>query len=293
MSFVDTKLVQWLKELSTDIVEHLEPYSKLMLYHASDGSPDGTLLREIVLSEGMLENPEFAQGIWNVAEAEVATNMGQVQRFVVLAFRGESDQYTNRFAFLLNRRTSAGSAMGGDSTPPTETGLTMQMLRHDTDAHRMIMLLAGATAERQELELQRKTQQITALEDRHQRTLLLQEDLLDRKSERELRHGIEQHKAKRLDQAAGMVLSFLPLLFAGLTGGKNVGGSAVASNARDTAVGNILKNLTKEEFFGIFNNLKGENQVLFMELYKSYRTENEKAEAEKPQVLRDDDGAPN
>lgn len=282
MSFPDVKLAAWLRQQSDDITEE-GPFTMLRLFHAADGDPEGTLMKQYTIARGTLEQPDFAQAVWDLAEHEASTYPG-AQRFVILMYRNPEAEYEARYPFVMRGRSTFRDQMGGDSTPPNEIGLTAQMLRHDSEAHRMMMLQSGAMAERQELELQRKTSQIEVLENRHMKTLLLQEELLDRRMERELRQGIEESKAKRMDQAVGMLMSFVPLLLSGLAGGKN---QAVSANARDVAVGNILKGLSEEEFFGIYHSLTPENQLLFSELYKSYRDQNAKDQAKKPTVLQD------
>lgn len=284
MSFVDVKLAKWLRDQAEDLTEE-GPFTVMRLFHAMDGDPDGTLMKQYVLARGTLEQTEFAQDVWDLAEHEAGTHQSAQQRFVILMYRTVESDYEARYAFVMRGRSTFRNQMGDDSTPPTEVGTIGQLLRHDSEAHRMMMLQSGAMAERQELELARKTAQIEALENRHFKTLLLQEELMDRKMERELRQGIEESKAKRMDQAAGMVMSFLPLVFSQIAGSK--GASPAASNARDMAVGNILKNLSKEEFFGIYNSLTPENQLLFGELYKSYRDQDAKEQAQKPSILQD------
>jgi hypothetical protein len=44
---------------------------------------------------------------------------------------------------------------------------------------------------------------------------------------------------------------------------------------RDRAVGSLLKALTREETLGVAKSLKGDKQILFMEIYKSYAKEDE------------------
>lgn len=283
MSFPDAKLTKWLREAADDLTEE-GPFTILRLFHAMDGDPEGTLMQTYRLARGTLEQPEFAATVWDLAEHEASTHQGAQQRFVILLYRTDESDYEARYPFVMRGRSTFRNQMGDDSTPPTEVGTIGQLLRHDSEAHRLLILQAGATAERQELELTRKTAQIEALENRHMRTLLLQEELLDRKAERELRQGIEENKAKRMDQGVGMLMSFVPLLFAGMTGAK---GAGVSANARDIAVGNILKGLSKEEFFGIYNSLTPENQLLFSELYKSYRDQDAKDQEQKPSILRD------
>lgn len=286
MSLPDQKLVKWLEETGKDITG-AGPFVRLELLKAVDGSPP-QLMQTIPFSEEAGANPDIsAMQIWELAEQEVATLYGVHHRFIILAFRNDTDEYERRFPFKITKNRTTDNQLDGESVPPTETGFTAQMLRHDSETHRLNMLLSGAHAERSESTIARLSNDLDRLQERHMKVLLLQEELLDRKAQRDLNFSVELQKAKRSDELKGMVLGFAPLLFAKLSGGRMINQTPIATFARDMAVGKILKNLSPEEVGKVMNGLKSENKVAFWELYQSYGTDDAAEQAQKPEPLRD------
>jgi hypothetical protein len=288
MSLADRKFITWLKALSGDLTE-AGLFSRLVLYQSTSNGTD--LISSFELSEELLSSPEglevLGQTIWDLANEEVDTAYGMNQRFVVAAFRGDSEQYERRHPFKITKHRSVEQQLGGESVTPNEVGVTAQMIRHDSENHRLIMLLSGTHAERMDSQNQRLHAELQAMQERQSRFLQTQEDLFDRKAERELHNAVELRKAQQHEKIAGMVLTFLPLMFSKATGTGNVNGNAISAHARDLAVGNFLRNLTMDEFRKVVEGLKPENQIQCIELFKSYKTDDKVAQAEKPEVLRE------
>jgi len=97
--------------------------------------------------------------------------------------------------------------------------------------------------------------------------LMLVEDLI---ADKKRRH-------EQADRTLTMVMSALPVLMTSLLGdGRSPGGSKPSDGGgaliglRDHAVGKILKNLSVDEVKAIMSSLQGENQIAFIELYKSF-----------------------
>lgn len=289
MSYVDDRLSKWLQGLAEDITEQ-GAIGLIEAHHATEGSAQGVLVEHWQVDQGTLELQEFAQKVWDVCEYDASQRpSGMAQRYVLLAYRGENRQYDRRFPFTI-RGVGIERSLMDDSTPPNEMGITGQLLRHDIEKDRLLMLLSGAHAERSERTIQRLMQENEQLHSASLRNAVIREDLLDRKAERELKQQVELQKAKRFDDMTGLVIERLfPLVVAKLTGGMQIGNSPEAI-LRDAAIGNVLKNLTPPELEAIFMNLKQENQIAFLELYKSYREEDAKKQSGKQPLLRDEGG---
>lgn len=288
MSTVNAALLKWLREQGEDLTDTgLITHVKLFMAGLG-GSQELKMFRT---AEGEL--PHVAQAVWDIAEREVATlpDTGGAQRFVVCTYRGDPDSeeeenpFEGRFPFVIQSKADdVDPVTGVNSVPATEAGLLQSLMRHTNEQQRINMLLQTSSLGRLENECQRLTEMNRMYENRHFQNLALQEDLSDRKMERELRRASEEMKAKRIDQVTGMVMTFVPLLMSGATGIKS---SATVATTRDMGVGNMLKGLSQEEFYGIYNSLTPQNQLLFAELYKSYRDQNARDQEQKPEVLRD------
>ena len=292
MSLVPVHVQKALQDAAADLTNE-GPVTRLELLHCQDGDPAGELVHREYLGETgstNLANEEFHQYFWDKAEQDAKTRTdGVSQRYVILFFRGSSDNtdYDSRFPFVIRVKGTALERASDNSTPPNEIGITGQMLRHDVDKDRLLMLMAGAHAERCEGIIDRQAKELRELYDRQHRIVLLNEELLDRKSERQIREAKELQRAKRVDDILGMVTSVLPIMLAELRGPGGGTGLAIQAKLRDQAVGNLLKQLTPEQLIELVNKLPIDAQIPFWELYKSYRNDANAENAKKPEVFQD------
>lgn len=283
MSFVEPKLAQWIRNLAGDITSE-GCVNRLEVWHAVAGmgsAAKGERIAKIPVDENVLAEETTAQEIWDACEQDAANQEhGLAQRYAILAFRGDTNfdgEPDKRFLFTLRSR-GIDRSLFDDSTPPNETGIAAQMLRHDIEKDRLLLLYGTSTAERQERELNRKDKLLERYEARMAQMAEHEQDLLDRKAERQLRQNIEERKAQRMDEISGMVMGLGPILMGQIFGikGDLSKGADLASKMRDTGVGKVLKSLTEEEFMAIVNHLKPERQMAFLELYKSYMQDEKK-----------------
>ncbi len=64
------------------------------------------------------------------------------------------------------------------------------------------------------------------------------------------------------------------------------GSDKSADDARDLSIKHLLKNLSQQEMMSIVMSLDGETQNMFFTIYKSYQAEEARAEAERPEILK-------
>jgi hypothetical protein len=227
----------------------------------------------------------LSQEIWECAEHDASTrSAGTRQRYVVLTFdRPDVLDPVASFPFVITSRGMPGY-LGDNSDPPNEKGVTAQLIRQVENQHRIIMHSASAQA----MELERERAARMKAEDRAMSMLEKEQELLDRHAERQIETAKNLMRAKRQDDMMAVLIGLAPLVAAKFLGGnEGIGKLAEAGAARSMAIGQILKNLSQEEAIGIMQSLKGTNKMAFLELYKSYAEEDEKTQAEKPEVLRD------
>jgi hypothetical protein len=170
------KLINWIREICEDITEHVGPFALLKLFQST--AVEANHILTIEMGAELRSNPDIlAQRIWDTAEHEISTAYGVEQRFMVCAFRQDQEAYERRYPFKLTKHRTL-EQLDGESV---ETDLTQQMLRQNSESHRQLMLMAGAHAERAEATIDRLTKQLSGLEDRHIKAVMLQEELLDRR----------------------------------------------------------------------------------------------------------------
>lgn len=265
------------------------PISKIELYHTVEESP-AERLQVFELEEGP-DVRDLAQSIWDIAENDASSRaLGMPQRYILWSYRGESGEMEAQFAFRLSGKTLMRGHLdlGEGSEPATERGHVGQMMRHNESLYRMVMLMTDATTGRLAAELQAERQLRSEIEGRWMEAIKLTQELLDRKTEREIFEARETAKARRHDELMSFFTSMMPIVATHIMGHK-AGGDAT-SVMRDAGIGKILKNLSQEEAMGIMRSLKGTNQLAFMELYKSYAAQDAVEEEKKPIPFRQKTG---
>ena len=281
-------LLKWLKRQKLDIHmpdEEPTPLCRLDLVHTIEGEGFEKLETFRVTDDS---DPEtLTNEIFGAAEHDASTrSTGNQQRYVVLAFRDTSEraQHNSSHSFVV-QSSNARSLIGGDTLAPTEKGIQAQFMRHEENMHRLMFQSAEATVGRLAGELKRETDRRIEAEARNDKLKEREEELLDRKYERELGRAMKLQQAKFFTELGGIVTSMLPLVMGRLLAGKE---AVVAPNARDLAIQNFLKTLEPTQFEGIVKALKPPQQIALMELYMSYAETVKAEEAKKEEILRDE-----
>lgn len=284
-------LQRWINRQRLDI--HADPDSddsrticRLDLVHTIDG--EGFEKLEMVRVTDDSETAELASILYNAAvhDSETRTN-GSVQRYAVLAFRNaEAREHESAYPFTIRTNVSK-DLLGSGTEPPTDKGILSHYMRHDENMHRLMMGTNEALFGRMAQELQRETNRRTAAEA----TLLTvrehEQELLDRKLERDLRMAREVHNAKFLAELAGLVTSMAPMIVAKVLAGDNKTIAQAAPMGRDLAIQKFLKTLDQKKVMGIMQLLEPTQQMSLMEIYKSYAEDDAKEQAQRPEILRD------
>lgn len=283
----DKDLLKWLKRQFLDIHvgdETPQPLCRVDLLHTVDG--DGIEKLETMRVSDDTDPENLAGELYAAAEHDAQTRTsGNVQRYVVLAFRETSEraEHDSSFAFIC-RVNSSKLLMGGDTEPPTDKGVTAHYMRHDENMHRIMMQTQEALMGRVATELARETTRREKAEERNDKLKEREEELLDRKFEREMMRAQALQSQKFFAELAGLVTTVAPLVMGRLLAGKE---GAMAPSARDVSVQKFLKSLSQTEVQGIIASLKTPNQIALMELYNSYAESEKVSEAKKERILQD------
>lgn len=284
----DKDLLKWLKRQILDIHvgdEEPQPLCRLDLVHTIEGEGFEKLETMRVTDDTDIET--VSKEIYDAAEHDASTRTsGSLQRYVVLAFRDSSERalHESSHSFVI-RTNTAKLLMGGDSEPPTEKGAVAHYMRHDENMHRLMMSTNEALFGRVASELTRETGRREKAEARVDEMKEHEQELLDRKFERELARARELQQAKFFAELTGLVTTVAPLVLGRLLAGKE---SVMAPNARDLAIQQFLKTIDATQFKGIMEALKPPQQIALMEVYQSYAESVKVAEAKKEEILRDE-----
>ncbi len=233
---------------------------------------------------------DAAQVLYQSAQHDSETRTSGVpQRYSVLAYRHEDSREPEASYPFVIKTNTARALIGGDTEPPTDKGVLSHYMRHDENLHRIMVNSTESMLIRlnSEVEFERKRRMLA-----EQTSLQLTEktqELLDRSSERRINEARAVQHDKHVSELMGVVVAMLPMLAAKLLGiGDPKGETSQLSGAtRDIAVRKMLKNLSSEETTKLVKSLEPHNQLVFFELYKSFREDELKEQAQRPEILRD------
>lgn len=280
-------LAKWLKRQALDIHvgdEEPRPLCRIDLIHTIEG--EGFEKLETARYDDDTDPDHLSAMLYSAADHDATTRQsGNVQRYALLAFRttAERGEHDASYPFVIKVNQSK-LMIGGDTEPPTEKGAVAHYMRHDENMHRLMMQTQEGLLGRVVSELTKTSEQRDRAEDRVRAMLINEQELLDRKHERDLDRAVKLQNAKLFSELGGMVVSILPLIAGRLLAGKE---AIIAPNARDESVKKFLKSLDKSEVEKVIGSLKAPNQIALMELYSSYAESVAKDEAKKEAVLRD------
>lgn len=283
-TLVDEKLRKWVAARFVDITSE-GSISRLELYHAVDGE-HGEKMSTTVVEEG--GNPDdAAQMIWDEAEHDATTRYtGAPNRYVVQAYRAANDEPDSSHAFVLRGRASPNYMLGNDTDAPTERGERGQMLRHNQQMHQLIMQVSEGSVGRVMRENEQLRDRLDRMEKMSMDMFDKYQELHDRKSQRDREEAREQARERRHDQLMTMFMAVGPAVLSSMLGSKGMPGS-ITGAVRDQGIMKFLKGLDEKQMGAILSTLRTDQQLALYELYKSYREEDKKEQAEKHPVLRD------
>ena len=284
-------LLEWIRKRRVDLTP-AGLITRIELWHAIDGDPGELLATFRMEDRPDDEDPDdLAQEIWDEATEDSATRaQGSFQRYFVRAFRGEDPVPEEQKAFLC-QGTAISTLIGSDSESGTPRGMLIQERRQNDNLHAMVITMAQSVAGNLAQRVEKQGAEIDMLYQQRRQFFELEQRMKDREHERAIEREERERQAARIDQLleGGMMLvkTFGPMLLQkfmtpaapamppGFMGGPLPPSStlhprAAAAVARDTAVSSVLESLTPEQIASIAGTLSPEQQLAFLELYKSY-----------------------
>lgn len=284
-------LQRWINRQRLDI--HADPdnedsrtISRLDLVHTVNG--EGYEKLEMLRVTDDSETAELASILYNAACHDSETRSdGSVQRYCVLAFRhADAREHEASYPFAIRTNVSK-DLLGSGTEPPTDKGITAHYMRHDENMHRLMMGTNEALFGRMAQELKRETDRRLQAEEQVMRVREHEQELLDRKMERDLRFATAAHNAKFLADLGGLVTSMAPLVLARILAGNDKTIAQSAPMGRDLAIQKFLKTLDQPTIMKILQTLEPTQAMNLMEIYKSYAEDEAKEQKQRPEALQD------
>lgn len=286
------QLQEWIRKRRADLTPD-GLISRIELWHVIDGEGGEPLSTYVIADRPEDEDPDdLTQEIWNEAEEDAATRpQGSYQRYAVRAFRGDDAMPEETKAFLCSGRAIT-ALIGSDSESASPRGLIAQERRQNDNLHAMVIRMCEGMAGHLERRTAAQNEEITDLYRERRALFDLEQKLKDQEHQRELEREEKRRSAERLDSimTAGLTIlqSMGPLILSKVLAGPAAGPAAAIAGgmgmpnpatlhpraaeaiARDSAVSGVLESLDFEQVKTIAGSLRPEQQLAFLELYKSY-----------------------
>jgi len=278
MSAPSQTLVKWLTRLLSDVTEG-GAIGRFELIHKIEGEHAERIDIWRNESDNARSPEELAQEVQDSAQRDVQSRVtGIPQRYIVYAFRGQSDDHESQHAFLVRPGLHL-SKQGEDSEPPTDKGVIAHCLRHDENIHRLFISGGDALIGRLSTELERERDARSKAELQNWTMFEKYQGLLDRDHERRITEAKELMKARRVDELMGVVTALLPILATKLLGGGQpqqlpaAADATVAVDPKDAAVRHFFSCLSETEISSILGCISSSSQVALAQLHGAFSNE--------------------
>jgi hypothetical protein len=276
-------LVKWLTRMLADITE-AGSISRFELIHKIEGEHAERLDVWRSDSDSPRSPDDLGQEIQDSAQRDAQSRVtGLPQRYVVYAFRAQSEEHDSQHAFLV-RPGSHLSRMGEDSEPPTEKGVIAQSMRHGESMHRLFISGGDVLIGRLSSELEKERDARAKAEQLNWSFFEKYQTLLDREHERRVVEAKELMKARRMDELMGVVTALVPILATKLLGGgasrtgepaQLAGTPPAASDPKDLAVQHFFACLSETEITSILGCISSSSQIALAQIHSSFTSENQ------------------
>ena len=281
MSAPSQNLVKWLTRMLADITE-AGAIGRFELIHKVEGEHAERLDIWRSDSDSPRSPDDLAQEMQDAAQRDAQSRVsGLPQRYVVYAFRAQSEDHESQHAFLV-RPGSHVSRLGEDSEPPNDKGVIASehapRRAGAPPAHHGGEVMIGRLSS--ELEKERDARQ--KAEQLNWSVFEKYQSLLDREHERRIAEAKELMKARRVDELMGVVTALVPILATKLLGSApgRAGeqpqlGAAVESapDPKDLAVRHFFSCLSETEITSILGCISSSSQVALAQIHSSFTSD--------------------
>lgn len=281
MSAPGQNLVKWLTRMLADITE-AGAISRFELIHKVEGEHAERLDIWRSDSDSPRSPDDLAQEMQDAAQRDAQSRVsGLPQRYVVYAFRAQSEDHESQHAFLV-RPGSHVSRLGEDSEPPNDKGVIGQSMRHSESVHRLLITGGEVMIGRLSSELEKERDARQKAEQLNWSVFEKYQSLLDREHERRIAEAKELMKARRVDELMGVVTALVPILATKLLGNApgrpaeqaQLGPAAEsAPDPKDLAVRHFFSCLSETEITSILGCISSSSQIALAQIHSSFMSD--------------------
>lgn len=221
------KLLEWVRKFRADLTPE-GTITRVELYHSIEGQMGERLATFEMADRDDDEDPDdLAQEIWDECEEDACTRpTGQIERYVVQAFRGDTREPDEQKAFTTRGKLTT-ALTGNSSEPPTMMGQTMAEMRRTNDLHSLVVRMCEATAGSAAVQLQREREENNKLREVGFKYEQLRQELLDRSLDRELQRKDAEASQQMNTMLLGTLVQLAPIILTRLLAAPPPAGAAL------------------------------------------------------------------
>lgn len=240
------------------------PLSKISLRHAAPGSKGNDVENFEIPS--VVDDCESIVNEVLARAQEDADGMGGLQRYVLHIYEKGTNKAAARFLFRLRGAEDEYDESGGEESP-TMKGLLAQLMRHNEAQMRTTTIGINGVMGHLVRRLESSDLMVEKLMRQRQEMFIAHESAMSTQHDRDTQLLMLEGSEKRKDEMFAKISLLMPVLVNKLAGKKVFD----ADDPAVMALKGFVSSLTKEQFQGILQNLKPEQQVALMAMMESMK----------------------
>lgn len=269
----EAKFTHWVR---TELCKS-KPPERLVLRSAAPGSRGNDVETfEVRASELELEEiPVFAGNILMRAQEDADGNGPGVSRYVVYAYRKGESKPSGRYPFRLRGESDLDMDSESGEEAPTTKGIITQLMRHNENMMRLLVQSTGASMASMARRLESADKLNEALAKERREMFATLEEAKSEQHTRDMDLLLTEGSLKRKDAAFAKLMSLVPMVI------NKIAGNKVLPDKSDPLMmllEPLIGSLNQEQFQAIAQNLTPEQQIMFVDLLKTFQERKQLAE---------------
>jgi hypothetical protein len=274
MAFTNEKrLERWLRQQFFG--DHEETLERFVVRHSPSGTKGSIVLEKKIVDRVTEDDLNgIVTELLDVVESD-ASGMGGLQRYAIDAMREGRETPSGRFTCRVTGHDDSVDDDNDvvDTEAPTKHGLISQQMRHNEALVKTLAQILGSTANSMQRTIAQQAEHIERLQEQRFKSFDVIESALSEQHRREMEMLQLSSGEDRKDKAVEKALTLLPAIVNRVSGRKLL---PEASSPRDIMLKDLIASLEGDQFEKIATSLKPEQQILFIELLKAFKSDEEK-----------------
>jgi len=248
-----------------------------------DRRPQGDVAQfPVKLEEGSDEIEPLLMQIAEAAQNDANDLNSGVQSYAIYAYFAQDRNYVPRKIFRVSSVDEEIERDVNPSEPPTEKGLTSQLMRHNEAIMRQMTIATGMQLQT----MQRENQRLAEMNERYSQQqvdfLVLVQDLLDNATRRRLDERQQEASLAIKEEAMQKLAALVPVVINRMAGQQIL----PVEDKSFMLMASFLENLTDEQQQQLLNQCSDSQKMVLAEILSEYEKKKSRmAQGKKPDIL--------